>query len=84
MSEFKQFQDMFNSLQEGVLVVKELLTEPLGQLSKGTKHQIYFVNDIGNRILQKVFKTKKYKSNDILINNERVSQFKIFYEYKSA
>jgi len=51
LSEFKQFQDMFNSLQEGVLVVKDLLTEPLGELSKGNKHQIYFVNDIGNRIL---------------------------------
>ena len=73
MSEFKQYQEMFNSLQEGVLVVKELISEPLGEICKQAKHQIYFVNDIGNRIFEKVNKTKKYKGNDQLINYKRVS-----------
>jgi hypothetical protein len=61
---------MFNSLQEGVVVVKEQIIGQMEEINKSARHQIYFVNDIGNRILQKVFKSKKnYKSNDQLINH---------------
>lgn len=79
MSEFKQYQDMFNCLQEGILVIKEQLMEPLDGIAQETKNHIYFVNDIGNRILQKVFKTKNYKNSDKL-----ATKIKIFYEYKSS
>jgi hypothetical protein len=34
MSEFKQYQDMFNSLQEGVVVVKEQLVGPMEEISR--------------------------------------------------
>ena len=48
---------MFNCLQEGIVVVKERKKEEL--IHGIDQHKIYFVNDIGNRILQKIFKTKR-------------------------
>lgn len=75
---------MLNSLQEGILVIKEHIKKPLEGVVQETSHQIFFVNDIGNRILQKNFKNKKCKNNDHLINKERVTELKIFYDYKTA
>jgi len=53
MGEFKQYKNMFDCLQEGILVLKHF-----AKTDENTKHKIFFVNDIGNRILKKVFKIK--------------------------
>ena len=44
---------------------------------------MFFVNDIGNRILAKVFNSKKFMKNDALINESRASDLKVFYVFKN-
>lgn len=51
---------------------------------KDVQYRIFFLNDIGNRILQKVFKIKDHLKNERLLNQSRMLNLKVFYEYKSA
>ena len=80
--EFKQYQEMFNCLQEGILVVKEQLQQPIEGAIKQTKQQFYFVNDMGNRMLSKVYGSKNYRNDDHKIHDQSVPEHQIFYEYK--
>lgn len=77
LNEFKQYKDMFDCLQEGILVIKQ------SALEQG-KNKIFFANDIANRILQKVFKIKEHVKSDRSWNQNRLTNLKVFYEYKSA
>ena len=71
---------MFNCLQEGIIVVKE---KKLGEEPTDIEHQLFFVNDIGNRILKTIFKTKNFMENDSFVNSEQVINKKVFYEFKT-
>ena len=84
INEWKQYHNMFNCLQEGILVLKDVFDNSEEEMLNENKQQIFFMNDIGTRIFQKVFKTKKFLKGDRLIEGQTVNQHKIFYEYKGA
>jgi hypothetical protein len=75
---------MFNCLQEGILVIKQKVNDPTvehgGQI---LTTQIYFVNEIADRILKKIFKTSRYLKSDKVVNKQNAHLQKIFYEFKN-
>ena len=70
---------MFNCLQEGICVIQEKGSGMVDELLKmKSETQMFFVNEMGGRILQKIFKTNQYKNLDHKIDGEMIREMKLF------
>jgi hypothetical protein len=82
--EFQQYKDMFNCLQEGILVIKENLGKSQTPLEKNeSAYKMYFINHIADRILSKVMSTRRIMRKNSSINKDNLHKKKIFYEFKN-
>ena len=72
INELEQYKDMFDCLQEGIVVIEE---NP-----KMDDYQLLFCNDMANRIATKVLDTKKKnkKFETKLLNSQVLFEYKNF------
>ena len=95
----KQYKSMFNSLQEGILVVKQTPLRKATSTKRGEQKRIMysynveFANEMGNKILNKIFGVKrifkKEEGNDMAAKRRagklrELLKKRIFHEFKSS
>ena len=83
--EFEQYKTMFNSLQEGIIVIDT----PASSTSETKDYALFFINEVQQIIMNKIFKLKQDKptknkhTQQDTIHLSRNIKKKVFYEYRS-